>query len=188
MLNYEDVNGRLPPAVVYGKYGQPLYSWRVLLLPYIEQQDLYRQFHLDEPWDASHNIQLLERMPMLYAPPPGKRSRMPAYHTVCHVFLGKGTPFEEGREVKHNKEGFPDGTSNTILIVEAGPPVPWTKPEELPYDPDGPLPRLDPLFQGLIRVALADGSRRHLHKERISEATFRAAITRNGGEQMGGDW
>ena len=116
-----------------------------------------------------------------------KKSRMPAYHTVCHVFVGKGTPFEDGREVKFNEDGFPDGTSNTILIVEAGPPVPWTKPEEIPYDPDTPLPHLETLFRDIIRLAVADGSRRHVRKE-IGETTLRAAITRNGGETLGSDW
>jgi hypothetical protein len=187
MHNYHSTHGRLPPAVVYSEYGQPLYSWRVLLLPYIEQQDLYKQFHLDEPWDSPHNLPLLERMPGTYAPPPGKKSRMPAYHTVCHVFVGKGTPFEEGREVKFGEDSFPDGTSNTILIVEAGPPVPWTKPEELLFDPDGPLPRLDRLFHDLIRVGLADGSVRYLTND-ISEASLRAAITRNGNDAPGPDW
>lgn len=187
MGNYQDTHGRLPPAVVYGKYGQPLYSWRVLLLPYLEEQELHSQFHLDEPWDSPHNLPLLERMPSTYAPPPGKKSRMPAYHTVCHVFVGKGTPFEEGREVKYNKDCFPDGTSNTILIVEAGPPVPWTKPEEIPYDPDAPLPRLDPLFPDLIRIAFADGHVQYVRKD-INKSALHAAITRNGGEELGSEW
>ena len=185
MWNYHDTHDRLPPAVVYGEDGRPLYSWRVLLLPYIEQEDLYKQFHLDEPWDSPHNLSLLERMPSTYAPPPHKKSRMPAYHTVCHVFVGKGTPFEEGQEIRLNH--FPDFISNTILIVEAGPPVPWSKPEELPYDADAPLPRLDPLFHDLIRVAMANGTVHYVHRD-ISESTLRAAITRNGGETLGLDW
>jgi hypothetical protein len=65
-----------------------LYSWRVLLLPYIEEEPLYKEFHLDEPWDSAHNIRLLERIPAVYAPPRYKRSRLPPYHTVVHVFVG----------------------------------------------------------------------------------------------------
>ncbi len=186
MVNYHDTHGHMPPAVVYGKDGQPLYSWRVLILPYLEQQELYSQFHLDEAWDSPHNLPLLERMPLLYAPPPGRRSRMSAYHTVCHVFVGKGAAFEDKEELKL-REDFPDGTSNTILIVEAGPPVPWTKPEEIPYDPDAPLPHLDTFFHDIIRLVLASGSRRHIRKD-IRESTLRAAITRNGGEAEGLDW
>jgi hypothetical protein len=186
MINYCDTYGQMPPAVVYGKNGQPLYSWRVLLLPFFEQQELYSQFHLDDPWDSPHNLPLLERMPSLYAPPPGKRSRYPAYHTICHVFVGKGAAFEEGKKLNYT-EDFPDGTSNTILIIEAGPPVPWTKPEEIPFDPAGPLPQLDTLFPDMIRLADASGARHHVRRD-ISEKIFRAAITRNGGEALGMNW
>ncbi len=186
MLNYNGTHGHMPPAVVYGKYGQPLYSWRVLLLPYLEQQELYQQFHLDEPWDSPHNLLLLDRMPMTYAPPPGKKSRIPPYHTVLHVFVGEGAAFEDKKELKI-PEDFPDGTSNTILIVEAGLPVQWTKPEEISYNPDAPLPRLQSLFHDIIRIAHADGSVHYVRKD-ISEGTLRSAITRNGGEEIGPDW
>jgi hypothetical protein len=185
MLNYHTEQGRLPPAVVYGEDGKPLYSWRVLLLPYIEQDELYHRFNLKEPWDSPHNIQLLSEMPYEYAPPPGKKSKVPAYHTVCKVFVGKGAAFD-GREGLPLKE-FTDGTSNTILIAEAGVPVPWTKPEDFAYDPDQPLPNLDGLFKDIIRVGLADGSVRYLPTS-LGEKTWRAAITRNGGEQFGNDW
>ena len=97
MHNYNGTYGRLPPAVVYGEDGKPLHSWRVLLLPFIEQQALYEEFRLDEPWDSPHNIALLPRMPLTYAPPPGKKWKVPPYHTVCQVFVGKGTAFD-GRE------------------------------------------------------------------------------------------
>lgn len=186
MLDYNDSHGHMPPAVVYGKDGRPLFSWRVLLLPYIEQEDLYKQFHLDEPWDSPHNLSLLERMPKIYGPPPRKMSRMPSYHTICHVFIGKGAAFEDKKELKIPHD-FPDGTSNTILIIEAGPPVPWTKPDDIPYDLEAPLPQLDTLFPDIIRLVLTDCSRRHVRKD-IGESTLRAAITRNGGEILGPDW
>ncbi len=171
---------------MYGEYGQPLYSWRVLLLPYIEQEDLYKQFRLDEPWDSQHNLALLPRMPVTYAPPGSKKSRVPPYHTVCHVFVGKGAAFE-GRERLRLAEDFPDGLSNTLLVVEAGEPVPWTKPEDLAYDPDGPLPDLRSLFRDGFRAGLGDGSMQWVRKG-TSEATLRAAITRNGGDKLGPDW
>jgi uncharacterized protein DUF1559 len=180
------VNHQLPPAVVYGPYGQPLYCWRVAILPYIEQDALYKEFHLDEPWDSAHNLALLPKMPATYALPAHKRSKAPPYHTVCHVFVGKGTPFESGEPLRFERD-FPDGTSNTILIIEAGEPVPWTKPADLAYDPDGRLPDLRSPFRDGFRVALADGSMRWLKKD-ISETTLRAAITRNGGEVLGPDW
>jgi hypothetical protein len=170
---------------VYGADGQPLYSWRVLLLAYIED-DLYKEFHLDEPWDSPHNIALLPRMPGLYAPPDHKRSKVPPYHTVCHVFVGMGAAFE-GREGLRFPQDFPDGVSNTLLLVEAGEPVPWTKPEDLAYDPDGPLPNLRCLFSDGFRARMGDGSGRFVSKK-ASEASLRAAITRNGGERLGREW
>jgi hypothetical protein len=166
--------------------GKPLLSWRVAVLPYIEQGDLYKQFHLDEPWDSPHNITLLSKMPVIYRAPGSKAKKIPPNHTICHVFVGKGAAFE-GREGVRFPRDFPDGTSNTILVVEAGEPVPWTKPEDLVYDPNGPLPDLRSVFKDGFRVSLADGSTRWVRKD-MSETTLRAAITRNGGERLGPNW
>ena len=179
MHAYVDAHGRFPPAVVYGPRGQPLYSWRVLLLPYIEQPDLYNQFHLDEPWNSPHNLPLLSRIPGTYAPPGSKKKLAPPYHTFLHVFVGKGTAFESPKGEPF--DSFTNGTSNTLLVIEGGPPVPWTKPEEIPYAADQPLPPLATVFRGYVRVAMADGSMRFVFVDK-EEAALRAMITRNGGE------
>src|SRR5262249_25160506 len=151
---------------------------RVFILPYIEQDGLYKQFRLEEAWDSPHNIQLLPNMPSTYAAPGRKAKMVPAYYTVCHVFVGKGAAFE-GREGLSLAADFPDGTSNTLLVVEAGEPVPWSKPDELPYDPDGPLPQLRCLFRDGFRAGFADGSVDWFPKG-TDEAILRALITRNG--------
>jgi hypothetical protein len=178
-LNYESDHGTLPPAVVHGPDGKALLSWRVLLLPFLEQQQLYAQFHLDEPWDSPNNIKLLEKMPSLYAPPHYRSDYVPPYHTICHVFVGPGTAFEppEGHNLGTD---FPDGTSNTLLIVEAGNPVPWTKPEEIEYDSKHPIMLRGP-FKDYCRVLFADGSRRRVPYS-IDESDLRALITRNGND------
>ena len=116
--------------MVYGKSGQPLLSWRVLLLPYIEEQALFREFRLNEPWDSDHNIRLLDRMPKIYQAPWTKEVPVPPGHTVFHVLVGPNTPFEPNTEINLTRD-FPDGASSTILFVEAGDPVPWTKPDEI---------------------------------------------------------
>ncbi|MBI3408540.1 MAG: DUF1559 domain-containing protein [Planctomycetes bacterium] len=180
MHNYNDVHRRLPPAVVYGDNGTPLLSWRVLILPFVEQKELYDEFKLDESWDSPHNILLLSKIPEVYKPPARRARTMPPHHTVVHVFIGEGTAFEEGRAIRLTSD-FPDGTSNTILVVEGGPPVPWTKPEEIPFDPALPLPNLFNLFGDTLRIAFADGSVRRFGPE-ISEQTLRGAITRTGHE------
>jgi hypothetical protein len=187
LLNYaDDHRGRLPPAILYDENDRPLHSWRVLILPYIDEEELYKEFHLDEPWDSEHNIKLLPRMPAAYAAPGSKKSKLPPYHTVCHVFVGKGAAFE-GREGLLYPAAFSDGTNQTILVIEAGEPIPWTKPEELVYDPNGPLPELRGLYKKGFMVGLADGSDRFVLKE-VSERTLRAAITRNGDDCPGLDW
>jgi hypothetical protein len=185
MHNYASEHGRLPPAVVYGKHGKPLLSWRVLILPYIEQDELFKQFHLDEPWDSPHNIKLLPRMPRVFGRFDGKPTSEPDT-TFYQVFTGKHTAFEslEGEPL----EDFTDGTGNTFLIVEAGEAVPWTKPADLAYSPDHPLPKFGGILRdGPFRAALADGSVRNVGPE-VREATLRAAITRNGKDELGPEW
>jgi hypothetical protein len=165
---------------VHGPDGTPLLSWRVLILPYIEEEQLFKEFKLDEPWDSPNNIRLLERMPRIYAPPRGKRSLVPPHHTVCQVFVGPGTAFEGPGGIPW--KDFPDGQSNTFLIVEAGDPVPWTKPADIRYDPGQPVV-LRGLFSDMFRAGMCDGSSRRVPYT-TSEAQLRAAITRNGDEKV----
>src|SRR4051794_3490674 len=98
MHNYNDQHGALPPATVRGPDGKPLLSWRVLLLPYIEQDALFKRFRLDEPWDSPHNKALLEPMPRIYE--PFRESKVPPGHTYFRVFVGRGTPFEDAKGKK----------------------------------------------------------------------------------------
>jgi hypothetical protein len=171
--NYEDANGHLPPWAVIDPKGKPLLSWRVLILPYIEQEKLYNQFHLDEPWDSPHNLPLLDQMPSTYAV-RSWRVKPPPNTTYFQVFVGKGTPFEPGRIVTLND--FHRGPSETLLFVEAANPVPWTKPEDIPYDPDAPLPQLGGVFPDIMRSATADGFRKTFKKP-LDESEIRAMIT-----------
>jgi hypothetical protein len=117
-------------------------------------------------------------MPKVYAP-PGVKTREP-HTTFYQVFVGGGAIFE-----KHQRAAFPasipDGVSNTILIAEAGTAVPWTKPEDMHYAPDEPLPELGGLYPKIFNVALADGSAVALRKDADPD-TLRAAITCAGGE------
>lgn len=183
--NYHDEYGSLPPAVVYGDDQRPLHSWRVLLLPYIGEQELYKEFRLDEPWNSEHNLRLLPRMPSSYEAPWTRQIKPAIYHTVCHVLVGPQTPFEIHRAVRI-PDDFPDGTANTFVFVEAGEPVPWTKPEEIGFDPESPV-ALRGLFRDGFRACTVTGGYRFILYD-TDPATVRAAITRNGGEAMPTDW
>jgi hypothetical protein len=183
--DYNDAHGRLPPAVVYGKDGKPLYSWRVLLLPSLGEEELYKQFKLDEPWDSPHNICLLPKMPATYGPFKEGVETTPGY-TFYQALVGKGTAFEEGKPLRF-PDDFPDGTSNTIMVVEAATAVPWTKPKDIPYAADKPLPRFGGITKNGFRATMGDASL-HIVRDNVSEATIRAAITRNAGDVLGSDW
>jgi prepilin-type processing-associated H-X9-DG protein len=176
MHNYHDTYGHFPPQAIYSKQGKPLLSWRVLLLPYLEQDNLYRQFKLDEAWDGPHNKGLLAQMPKVFAD-PAVESKDPM--TVYQAFVGPGAFFEDKKGLPINE--ITDGTSNTLMIVEAANPVSWTKPQDLPYDPNQPLPKLGGHRPGGFNAAFCDGSVRFL-RQNIKESLLRDLITRNGGE------
>ncbi|MCI0380819.1 MAG: DUF1559 domain-containing protein [Gemmataceae bacterium] len=185
MHSHYDVFKGLPPhalRTVKGKDGGPLLSWRVAILPFIEEDALYRQFDLDLPWDHPHNKKLIEKMPKIYAA-PGIATKAPGL-THYQVFVGPGTVFED-RSLGNPRLGIRladirDGTSNTLLVVEGAEPVIWTKPDDLPYDPKRPLPKIGGLYGDGFNAAFADGAVRYLRN--LDEQTFRALITRNGGE------
>jgi regulator of replication initiation timing len=174
---YHDNHFRFPPAAICNKQGKPLLSWRVALLPCLGQQKLHNQFKLDEPWDSEHNKKLLPQMPAIYALP---RADAPI-GTMTHyrVFAGPQAAFEwcKSRRVAD----ITDGLSNTFMVVEAAEAVPWTKPDELLYDPQKPLPRLGGCYAGGFHAAFMDASVRFL-SHTLPEKTLRALITPDGNE------
>jgi hypothetical protein len=186
MHNYHSSYGYYPRQAIHGKDGKPLLSWRVALLPYLSQVPLYKKFRLDEPWDSPHNKALLKYMPLVYMPAEDRPEHKP-YTTYYQVFVGTDGPigpmFEPSPRFQMRVAGCVDGTSNTLMIVEGGTAVPWTKPEDLPYDPDRPLPALGGVFTEGTVAGFADGSVRLLTRD-LDEETIRALITRNGGEPV----
>jgi prepilin-type processing-associated H-X9-DG protein len=180
--NHADTLLTFPPPANRSKNGKPLLSWRVAILPYLDEDNLYKQFKLDEPWDSPHNKKLLPRIPKFYQPVRGP-SKVPG-GTYYQAFVGKGAAFE--LELKLRPADFTDGTSNTLMVVEAATPVPWTKPEDLPYVEGQALPALGGQFGGNFNALFADGSVSFLSRD-VDRDTLRAAITRNGGEVLDHD-
>jgi hypothetical protein len=172
---YNHQHGTLPPAVVYGPDGQPLYSWRVLILPFLGEGHLYNQFKLDEPWDSPNNKRLLTQMPQVYVLPSQRREE--PYATFFQVFTGGGTLFEVGPNSAKRPIGQITGDpASTIMIVEAAEPVPWSKPADLPYAPDQPLPQLGILRDYQFTAVMADGTV-HTIRKAMDEKGLRALIT-----------
>lgn len=157
---YHDANNMLPGDIL-DKDGKPLLSWRVAILPYLEESELYKKFKLDEPWDSDNNKKLVEKMPKIYAP---VRVKAKAGETFYQTFTGEGTLFVNHKPV-YTIGAIPDGTSNTGLIFEAGEPVLWSKPADMPFDEKKALPKLGGMFDGECLVGMCDGSIRHLQKK-----------------------
>jgi hypothetical protein len=194
MQSMHDNHTSFPPAAITeARTGKPLLSWRVAVLPFIEQDVLYRQFRLDEAWDGPNNKKLLGKMPKTFEVPDAKTPQ--PHSTFYQVFVGPQTAFEPQAFRRQAPFGFAgqsmfsitDGTSNTILIAEAGEAVPWTKPVDLAYDPRRPLPKLGGAFKDRFHVAMADAKVLAVSTT-VSEKTLRAAITRNAGDLLGADW
>ena len=186
MHNHVSVYGYYPRQAIHGRDGRPFLSRRVALLPYLQQIPLYNKFKLDEPWDSPHNKALLKYMPLVYMPAEDRPSIEP-YTTFYQVFVGTNGPvgpmFEPSPRFQLRVAGCTDGTSGTLLIAEGGTAVPWTKPEDLPYDPGKSLPALGGVFKDGAAAAFADGSVKFLTRD-VDEETIRALITRNGGEPI----
>ena len=172
-------NWTFPPQAIPGADGKPLLSWRVAILPYLGENEkaLHARFKLDEPWDGPHNKALLGSMPKVYAPLDPKPEAIDV--TYYQVFLGEGALFEKGRMVTIPE--VRDGTVNTLMIVEADTPVPWTKPEDLPYAPGQPLPKLGGQFKDGFVAVTADGAIRFIKKS-IDQQLLVSMVTRSGEE------
>jgi hypothetical protein len=220
---------RFPPPVLTTKDGKPCqpYSWRVAILPFIEQQALYNAYKFDEPWDSEANKKVLEAMPPIFRHPAAKPGSTNSSYYVLRskelkeekvvpagagaapgaAALGGGTAFGAeiggadgpGLAIEAPVGGFAtafsakngmafsqmyDGTSNTIALVEADRDIPWTKPEDILYDPENAeLPKFGGYFKDGFCVGLCDGAIKFID-HRIDPKTLKALISPQGGEPI----
>lgn len=179
--NYYDVYNGLPSFNTGRSDGgtNKGLSWRVHVLPYLDESALYSEFHLDEPWDSEHNKTLIERMPHIFA---CEGVDKPGY-TAYHVFTGSETPM--GGEKPLAFRDITDGLSNTIMVVQAGPDTAdvWTKPSGLEFDAEDPKKSLGKIGEQFM-VVLCDGSARFISRN-IDNETLSNLIQHADGNPIG---
>ncbi|TWU20825.1 DUF1559 domain-containing protein [Bythopirellula polymerisocia] len=182
LLNYESVHGQFPSQASFGTNGKPLLSWRVHILPFLEEQKLYDQFHLDEPWDSEHNKQLISKMPASFAEPSSKFAPQEGRTNYLGV-KGKGMAFSGEKEGRKLRE-FSDGTSNSLIVLQVNDQraTTWTRPDDWELDPKNNLSGLSgSMHPGIFLAAYCDGSVRAI-SESIDPELFKALLTIAGGE------
>jgi hypothetical protein len=153
MHNYHDTYKKFPAQAIYDDNGKPLLSWRVQILPFIGQAQLYERFKLDEPWDSPHNIELSKIVVEAYSNP-----NLPGNKTTYLAPAGQGM-IMDGDKQRRIAE-ITDGTSYSIMLLEANreQAVIWTKPEDLAVDVDNPMQGLGKVRAGIFMAGFADGS------------------------------
>ncbi|MEM7558303.1 MAG: M56 family metallopeptidase, partial [Planctomycetota bacterium] len=179
LLNYESAYRRFPPAVIVDKESGEKRSWRVEILPYIEQMPLYNAYRKDEPWDSPNNLKILAQMPKVFAFPGAEEGTQETPYQAIVSEDGALTLDKNGEAPRISQ--FTDGTSNTISVVETKQLVPWTKPVDLVADAETPKLGTARSSDAGILAAFVDGSVRFIG-DNIDPKTWKALITRSGGE------
>jgi hypothetical protein len=183
LRNYHSARGALPPYAIADKEGKPLLSWRVAILPYLDEAVLYKKFKLDEAWDGPNNRDLLPLMPSVFDIPDAESAT--ANETRYQVFVGPGAGFERDPERRVRLSDLRRPAAETLLVVEAREPVPWTKPADLFVEPDKPFPQFGGPFPNGFYACTFDG---YVHfigaKIYQDEKALRALIDIRSGERV----
>ena len=125
MIMYHNEKGEFPPAAICDAEGNPLLSWRVAILPYMGEKELYSQFNLSEPWDGPTNRPLIGKMPAIF----GDTRAYDPTRTTIRLFNSEGTLFGKPNLKMTNILG----PQTTIMLVAVAPEnaVQWTQPDTL---------------------------------------------------------
>jgi hypothetical protein len=190
MHNYHDVHKCFPPAYIPDKNGKPMHSWRVLLLPYMEQESLYKQYNFAEPWDSPANLALANMIGEVYSCPDDWQGD--PSQTSYVMIVGPGT-ISDGPTARKIVD-IKDGTSRTILVVEvAHAGIQWMEPRDLKAEDitfavnDGTPEGIRSQHPGCAHALFCDGGV-HTLRDTADPAQIKAMTTIAGGEAVDEPW
>ena len=173
--DYHDANGALPPLYTVDDEGNPLHSWRVLILPYIEHRSLHDQIRLDEPWDSEYNRQFHDQMPRIFKCPSNPQPG------CCYSAIAGGAfiPAEEAGSVTGLKlSDITSGISNTLAVVEVRDAFCWMAPTaDISLEKFVQGTGAGSYHTGGFNATLLDGSVRFIRTNEIAPETLRAMAT-----------
>ncbi len=187
LLEYHTQNGCFPPAYVADPQGKPLYSWRVLILPYIDQSDLYNAYNLGQPWDGPENLRISDTNIKLFTCPEARDWTPRSFSTNYVAVTGPGTAFVPGQTTK--SADVRDGPATLLLTETIGSGIHWAEPRDLDVATmslrinDPTRPSISSHDESGPRVMLMDGTVRAIPPS-SKAATIRSLITIRGGEKV----
>ena len=190
---YHEDYGSFPPAYIADKNGRPMHSWRVLILPYLGQQQIYDEYRFDEPWDGPHNFKLADRIINEFNCRGNNRGiALPATPMTSYVaVVGQDTAWPG--ETPAKLVDFADGTDHTLLVVETNNSrIHWMAPRDLQMSQIDPTinskssPGISSIHGG-AQALFADGHMEFLSNS-LPASTIQALLTRSGGEFVGDLW
>ena len=189
LLNYESAHGHLPPAFTTDAAGNKLHSWRVLILPFMEGNAIYKQLDLTKPWNHPVNAKFANQAPDCFRCPSNKKLKPD--QTSYLAVVGANTYWRfDGTPVKLSE--VTDGTSNTISLIDAPIAVNWMEPVDINFNgitknKAGSSDLISSPHTGGTNMAFGDGSVRFIPSD-LTYETFIGLLTINGGEVIKDDF
>ncbi len=187
-----DHNGVYPLPIVRDSAGKPMHSWRVAILPYLNEPQLYTSYNFDKPWDDPENMLIVESMPNVYATP--QQGPWSGYDCKYQLVSGDRTLFPRSGPL--GPKSLIDDPTKTALVVEglprSNPPSVWTEPNEMEFAimtgaiGGSPEAEIGGVTEGGVVIATVDGAG-HFLTETTAPEIVRAILTANGGEPLADD-
>jgi Protein of unknown function (DUF1559) len=181
---YHDAYGSFPPAYVADEDGQPMHSWRVLILPFLGHQRLYEDYDFSQPWDSPNNSNVAVPIPDYFYCPADTTKR--ATDTSYVLITGDGSAWPDDHAP--GRDDFTDDPAQTIVLVEVvNSGIHWMEPRDLPMSEalQGINAKtglgISSRHRGGVQVGRADGSIRFI-PESVSRQQLQAMLTPDGGE------